>query len=263
VRQQHLSALALFAALSAGPASAGTVISTNLPPGDVIVNINALQDGAATYNGFGRSGLGQGQDLWYQPFNTNGNLLEVTLQPGTYQFQVINQGAAAKLFPSLTQSQLNQIGAGAWSYNSPWVTDYLAFDVSALNNPQEHQLFSGAVTPASPVPGSTGWNGGGYNTAAEAYQAAILGGYYDTIVTNGGRYSGTTVSSYTFSSPETLIFVIPDNDVGDNQGILSVLITSNTSAVPEPPSLATGLLAGTIGFVVWLRRRRAPVLIRA
>jgi hypothetical protein len=254
---RHLFLPALLAVTIAGPTEAGTVITSNLPPGSTIININAQQDGAAAYNGYGRAGLGSGQDYWYQPFNTTGNLLEVTFQPGTYQFRVIDQADAAKMFPSLTSAQLGQIGGGAWSYNSPWVTDYLAFDSSAANNPNQHQLFSGAIVPATPVPGSTGWNGGGYDTAAEAYQAAMLGGYYNTIVTGGGRYSGTTVSSYTFASAETLIFDIPDNFVPDNQGVLSVLVTRVTVSVPEPASLAAGVLAAAFGCLARCRRVRS------
>jgi hypothetical protein len=232
--------------------TAGTVITSNLPAGDVIVDITGQQDGAAALNGFGRPGLGSGQDDWYQPFSTIGKLLEVTFQPGTYNFRIIDQTDAAKLFPSLTSGQLGQIG-GAWSYNTPWVTDYMAFDSSAVNSPNQHQLFTGAVVPATPVPGSMGWDGGGYSTPAEAYQAAKLGGYYNTIVTGSGRYSGTTVSSYTFNSTETLIFDIPDYFLPDNQGIVSVLISP--SAVPEPTSLIAGFLAAAAGWLVSRGRR--------
>ena len=42
-------------------------------------------------------------------------------------------------------------------------------------------------------------------------------------MTNGGRYTGTTVSSYTFTSAETLIFAVPDYALSDNNGTLSVL----------------------------------------
>ena len=53
-------------------------------------------------------------------------------------------------------------------------------------------------------------------------------------MTGGGRYSGTTQSSYTFTNQETLIFAIPDYYVPDNGGGVSVLITPN----PEPASMA-------------------------
>jgi hypothetical protein len=87
-------ALAILAALPCG--FAGTIINTNLPAGDIIVDINGQQDGAANYGG-------PNQDLWYQPFNTGSTLLEVTLQPGTYAFRVI--------FPALTSTQLAEIGS--------------------------------------------------------------------------------------------------------------------------------------------------------
>ena len=59
------------------PALGGTVITANLPPATAILNINATQDGAASYN--------SDQSLWYQPFSTGGaaQLLEYTIQPGT------------------------------------------------------------------------------------------------------------------------------------------------------------------------------------
>ena len=132
--------------------SGGTIITTNMPSGDAIININSQQDGAAAYGGStqGLTVLGVNQDDWYQPFNTQAQLLEFTFQPGTYHFRILNQADAAALFPSLTQAQLSQIG-GAWTYNTPWVTDYLAFDSSAAANPNEHQLF--AVDPNEPAPG--------------------------------------------------------------------------------------------------------------
>ena len=52
---------------------------------------------------------------------------------------------------------------------------------------------------------------------------------------NGGRYTGTVVNQYTIASTETLIFVIPDYYLPDNNGIDSVLISAvNASATPEP-----------------------------
>ena len=132
------------------------------------------------------------------------------------------------MFPQLTTAQLSEIGNGAWTYNSPWITQYMAWDVSAANNPAEHQLFTGAV------------GANAYGNASQAYQAAIAGGYYDTIVTGSGRNTGTVQSSYTFTSTETLIFAVPDYYLGDNGGIVGVLITGQS--VPEP---STALLLGT------------------
>ena len=138
-----------FVALTFSKASGGTVITTNLPAGDAIINISGRADGAAAFGGATPPGvIGADQDFWYQPFNTTGNLLEYTFAPGTYQFRVISQGDAGALFPSLTTGQLGEIGAGAWTYNSPWATDYIVFDSSAANNPNEHQLFSARSFPA-------------------------------------------------------------------------------------------------------------------
>ena len=134
------------------------------------------------------------------------------------------------MFPQLTTPQLGEIGNGAWTYNSPWINQYMAWDVSALNNPAEHQLFTGSVDSTDTF----------YGSAGAAYQAAIAGGYYDTIVTGSGRNTGTVQSSYTFTSTETLIFAVPDYYLGDNGGVVSVLISGQS--VPEP---STALLLGT------------------
>jgi hypothetical protein len=239
--------------------SGGTIITTNLPSGDAIINISGQQDGAAKYGGStqGLTVLGVNQDDWYQPFDTQGQLLEFTFQPGTYRFRIVSQTDAAAMFPSLTQAQLSQIG-GAWTYNTPWVTDYLAFDSSAATNPTEHQLFAGAVTPGVPVPGASGWIPTypplGYDSAADAYNAAKLGGYYDEIVTGTGRYTGTVQTSYTFTRAETLIFVAADYDLADNSGIVSVLVSH--ASVPEPSSLTLAALAGALLMSARLVRRR-------
>jgi len=235
----------LLAAALIGPcALAGTIIDTNLPANDIIVNINAQADGAALYNGVN-------QNLWYQPFNIGGSLLEVTLQPGTYSFRVIDQTDAASMFPSLTSGQVNEIGVGGWTFNSPWSTDYIVFDSSAATNATEAQLFSGSINQSRQT----------YSSAAAAYSAAIAGGYYDQIVVDGGRYTGTVTNQLSITgSPETLIFAVPDYDLSDNAGIESVLISGtptsiSTSTVPEPatwPMLATAIAASS------LLKRRAP-----
>ncbi len=225
--QTKLARTIVAAMALAGTASfAGTIINTNLPAGDTIVNIAGTTDGAATFSG-------PNQDLWYQPFNSTNSLLEVTLQPGTYTFRLIDATDAATMFPSLTGSQLAEIGGGAWTFNSPWTTDYMVFDSSAASNPNESQLFSGAINAS----GTT------FGDAASAYSAAISGGYFDQIVINGGRYTGTTVNQFTISgSPETLIFAVPDYFLPDNNGIDSVLISPASSA-PEPSSLCFVALA--------------------
>ena len=224
------------AILSASSGLAGTIITLNLPAGDTIVNIGGTTDGAAASGG-------PNQDLWYQPFNTSSQLLEVTLQPGTYSFRVLNQTDAAILFPLLTGAQLAEMG-GAWTFNSPWTTDYMVFDSSAAANPNESQLFSGAINAA----GST------FSSEATAYNAAISGGYYNQIVINGGRYTGTTASQYTFATTETLIFAVPDYFLPDNNGIESILI-SPVSSAPEPATW--GLLAAGIAAMALFRRVRA------
>jgi PEP-CTERM motif len=221
MRSLWIRCCVVFAAFGFATAHAGNVITTNLPNGDVIIAVDGRADGAAAFNG-------PGQDDWYQPFNTNQTLLEYTFQPGTYNFRIIDSADASVMFPQLTSAQLSEIGNGAWTFNSPWINQYMAWDASALNNPDEHQLFTGAVGTNT------------YTDASAAYQAAIAGGYYDTIVTGSGRNTGTVQSSYTFTSTETLIFAVPDYYLPDNDGVVGVLISQQS--VPEP---STALLLGT------------------
>ncbi len=233
------TSLLAAAILSASSGFAGTIINTNLPAGDTIVNIGGATDGAAAFDG--------PQDLWFQPFNTSNQLLEVTLQPGTYSFRLLNQTDAASLFPSLTGTQLAEIGGGAWTFNSPWTTDYMVFDSSAATNMSESQLFSGAINAS----GTT------FSSAAAAYSAAIAGGYYNQIVVNGGRYTGTTASQFTIANTETLIFVVPDYFLPDNNGIESILISSGSSGAATPEPGTWGLLVAGIAAMVLFRRVRA------
>src|SRR6185437_261897 len=73
-------------------AFAGTIITNNLPANTAIININAVQDGAGSYNG--------DQSLWYQPFYSGGatQLLSYAVPAGTYTFRIINAADAAQLF---------------------------------------------------------------------------------------------------------------------------------------------------------------------
>ena len=176
-----------------GSSNAGTIITTNLPAGDVIININALQDGAAEYGGT------PSYNDWYQPFNTSNTLLEYTFQPGTYQFRILDHTDAQVLCPLLTSSQLNQIGAGAWSWNTPWGT-----------------IGSPSIAPPPAILTSINyyleqWGRGMQMVpAAAAYEPGGHGpGYYDQVVTGSGRYTGTSSTTYTFAAAETLIFAVP------------------------------------------------------
>src|SRR5690242_20461106 len=140
----------LFAAaiviLVAETAYTGSVITTNLPANTAIVNISGTQDGTANYDGT--------QDRWYGPFSASGAaaLLKYTIQPGTYTFRLTNPSLAASQFPSLTAAQLSSIYT-AWTYNSPWICDYMAWDNAAATDGTIPQLFSGAITPLSDYPG--------------------------------------------------------------------------------------------------------------
>jgi len=206
----------------------GTIITANLPANNVIVNISGTQDGAANYGG-------PNQAYWYHPFPTGGaaQLLEYTLSAGTYGFRVIDPADALKMFPSLASIQLNQMYT-AWTYNSPWVTDYVVFDSAAATNSSLPQLFDGAFSNTNLI-----WYT--YPNATNAYNAAIAGGFYNLIRSGiNGRQgtngqSGTVIStSYTFNTNTTLIFAVPDYQLGDNNGGVSVLISPATATAPLP-----------------------------
>ncbi len=198
----------------------GTVITANLPANTAIVNIDGRADGAANFDG--------GQTHWFQPFNTGGTLLECTVQAGTYGFQPINPADAAARFPALTLAQTNQIYT-AWTYNSPWILDYLVFDGSAATNASVPQFFDGAQDI-------------GYGNAIAAYTNAFLRGTYNQLHT-AGRLGTNIAITYTFTNTTTLIFVVPDNALGDNAGGVSVLV------FPQP-ILSVGVNGGSVA-VQW------------
>lgn len=209
---------------------AGTIITNNLPARTAIININARQDGAAGYNA--------GQTLWYRPFFTGGatNLLQFTVEPGTYVFRAINPADAAQLYPALTSAQTNQIFT-AWTYNSPWVLNYLVFPAAAATNSSLPQLFDGS--PEWPP----------YSTAGAAYAASLTNGFNDLLrVGPLGRASTNLVSSYTFTNVESLVFVIPDYILTDNAGGVSVLISPATTV---PPTLQITLTPTNSAVVSW------------
>jgi hypothetical protein len=197
-------------------ARAGTVITTNLPANTAIVNIDGRADGAAGFDG--------GQTHWFQPFNTGGTLLQYTIQAGTYGFWPINPADAAAHFPTLTSAQTNQIYT-AWTYNSPWILDYLVFDSSAATNSSVPQLFDGAQDI-------------GYGNAIAAYTNAFLRGTYNQLHT-AGRLGTNIAYTYTFTNTTTLIFVVPDYALGDNAGGVSVLV------FPQP-ILSIGVNSGSV-----------------
>jgi hypothetical protein len=142
---------------------AGTVTTTDLPPGTSIVNIDGRADGAATFSN------DVYQSYWYQPFE-NPAPPSLTLLPETYRFRVINPADAAALYPSLTAAQLGQVYTG-WTYKSPWGTDYLVYNSSALTNPYESQLFDGAIAPG--IPGNET-----FSSAQAAYDRIIANSCY-------------------------------------------------------------------------------------
>jgi hypothetical protein len=243
------AAVWLGVACSLSPALAGTVITANLPPNTAIVNINATQDGAASYNG--------DQSLWYHPFSTGGTaqLLEYTVQPGTYTFRVINPADAVQLFPALTAGQTNQIFT-AWTFNSPWGTDYLVYDSAAAVNTALPQLFDGAFSNTNGT-----WQL--FGNASAAYSAAVSEGLYDLIRPGPAGRDGTIYTTgYTFATNETLIFVVPDYALSDNAGGVSVLVSPVTlippvlKIVPGPGTVTLEWATNASGYNLQLETNR-------
>jgi hypothetical protein len=174
-----------------------------------IINISGTQDGAHTYSGVN----GNSQALWYQPFNTLGSLLAWTFPPGAYNFRVVDPAGAQRLFPALTAAQTNQIYT-AWTYNSPWIENYMAFDSAAATDTSLPQLFDGAPDPT------------GFGDPQSAYNDTVSNGYFDEIRTGPLGRAGTNFSyAYTFTNTETLIFIVPDYDLSDNAGGVSVVVS--------------------------------------
>lgn len=241
--------LAVFGCLAPG-VNGGTVI--DLSSTSAIVNINARQDGAhvdnnkpdstrVTYTG------------WYQPFSTiRGafNLLEYTVQAGTYNLQIIDSRDAQTLYPSLTTNQLSEIYTGWNSFSSSanWMTDYLVFDSSAAtpNGANESQLIFGAPTRSLSASGQ------------DAYNLAKTNGYSNQFY-DGLEEASPLQTQYTFTSPETLIFAVPDYYPYDNQGGVSVLISQEgqPSATPAPSSFfLMGIGVVSLGAYAVRKRRK-------
>jgi hypothetical protein len=198
--------------LSPAAAQAGSVITANLPPRTAIVNIDARQDGALNYDG--------PQDKWYRPFSSlgAGSLLTYTIEPGVYRLIIINPTLAAQQFPALTTTQLNSMYT-AWTYNSPWITNYMAWDIAAATNFSLQQILSGATGTA------------GFGNAQAAFDAAYANNYADELkLPPGGRLTGVPARRISFPSAQTLVFGIPDPGLFDNAGGVSVLI----SPIPMP-----------------------------
>ncbi|HEV2318384.1 MAG TPA: hypothetical protein VGV18_01440 [Verrucomicrobiae bacterium] len=193
------------------------------------MNIDARADGANGYNG--------DQSFWYEPFNTSGSLLTYTVSAGVYGFRVVNPTDAAQLFPTLTTAQTNEIYT-AWTFNSPWIEDYMVFGSAAANNNSISQIFDGAYTNVY---------GGGpfYPDAASAYNAVIQNGSYDEIRT-GGRDSTIFTNSYTFATATNLIFVVADYGLSDNAGGVSVVVSKIGNLGSESPPLSISCSGNTV-----------------
>jgi len=235
-----LSMAAVFL-IAAGTAQAGTIINSNLPAGVSIVNVDGRADGSTTFSNDAP------QSFWYGPTASAVTTASLAVVPGTYTFRVISPADAAIQFPLLTPAQRAQMFT-AWTYNSPWTTNYMAFTTAAVGNTTVSQIFDGGSVPA----------GVSYNTSspANAYASLISSGYDNNLRLAPPGRAGTTVAdfaseSYTFTSPTTVIFAVPDNGLSDNNGGVSIVVSA-----PEPTSAAVlAIAAGTL-----LTRRRRECL---
>jgi len=147
-----------------------------------LVNINARVSGAQPIN--------QAQTIWGAPFNA----VSLSLAAGTYKATLvdpaIDSGAAFT----------------AWTYNAPWITNYLVFDSANLTE----QLFMGAVSGSAFVA-----------NAQAAFNATVAAGH--------------NVTTFTLPTAETLLFTVPDNILSDNTGGVSIDITPFVAEPPPPP----------------------------
>ena len=185
-----------------------------------LVNINARVSGAQPIN--------QAQTIWGAPFNA----VSLSLAAGTYKATLvdpaIDSGAAFT----------------AWTYNAPWITNYLVFDSANLTE----QLFMGAGSGSAFVA-----------NAQAAFNATVAAGH--------------NVTTFTLPTAETLLFTVPDNILSDNTGGVSIDVTPfveeppppppQTGAVPEPSTY--GLIGAlTLTSVMALRpRKRSGAIINS
>lgn len=234
MHQVRLFVLNLFVALAA--AQAGTVITSNLSSDTVaIVNIDARVDGCGNY-----SQPNPPQAFWYQPTPTAPS---VTLPAGTYRFRIVDPADAATLYPALTSAQLAQIYT-AWTYNSPWIENYMVFKSSALGNPSESQIFDGAPAEMS------------YSSAQAAYDGSVANGTFNKIRPAPPGRAGDASSyltEYTFTEQTTILFAVPDVGLFDNSGGVSVAISSAPARLKNISTrlrVLTGDKVGIGGFII-------------
>jgi uncharacterized protein (TIGR03437 family) len=178
---------------------ADKVLTANIPAGMAIVNVSGTQDLAGHANG----------DLtWRQPLATQP--VEYTLPPGTYTFRTINPTDASSLFPGLGRAQIDSMWT-AWTYNTPWITSWLAFNNTSLTHNLETQLFSGSDGAAAVLP-----------DPPTAYADALSNGYENSLYPL--IRTATPQKTWYFGNTTTLVFAVPDDQGSDNQGGVSVLI---------------------------------------
>jgi len=230
----------------------GTVVTSansSLPAGMAIINISAAQCGNSPPSGVSCNAIdevvggngtlssdGMNQSLWYAPINKPaGQLLEYTLQPGTYTFRLINPSDASMIFgPSVGAA----VDWTAWANISPWGEDYLVFDASAATTHTESQLFSGGAGVPT--------DGVNDISATAAYNYEITNGLYNNIFVQ--NRNATPQQTVTFplmgTGPETVIFSVPKYDLSVDQGGVSLLIAPYTST---PGLTTTSLANGQVG----------------
>uniref|UniRef100_Q01UP1 DUF642 domain-containing protein n=1 Tax=Solibacter usitatus (strain Ellin6076) TaxID=234267 RepID=Q01UP1_SOLUE len=127
--------------------------------GATVVNVDAMQYGVQNW---GQVGL----DGWRYPYPGAPTL---TVGPGTYTFSLVN--------PTLNSGATYT----AWTYNSPWITNYIVFDQAD----ESHYLFGGATSST------------GYANATDAFNGTC------------GVTGSLCVSTYSFAATTALVFATP------------------------------------------------------
>jgi hypothetical protein len=169
-----------------------------------VFNVDATKYGVQNW---GQVGL----DGWRFPYAGAPTL---AVGAGTYTFSLVN--------PQLNADAIYT----AWTYNTPWITNYLVFDQADGSK----YLFGGATSST------------GYANATDAFNGTC------------GASGSLCVSTFTFAVDTTLVFVTPDAGVFDNAGGVSIDVAPQAAGVPEPASL-TLCGAGVLGLLAGRKRR--------
>jgi hypothetical protein len=104
--------------------------------------------------------------------------------------------------------------------------------------------------------GVTTWNTPGGNFDFTSPVASITAAGVDGNSAGLAANRGGTVSSLTWNDGDTLwVRWIENNDAGNDHGLAIDNFSVSIAPVPEPSSIALGIIGGLAGLVAWKRRR--------